>query len=124
MRDAVRHAWVGAAATELAVPRGVDLLVGRLRRVLQQAGGLHDLAGLTEATLRHVDLAPGHLQRMFAGGVESFDRGNRRVLEVRHRQLAGAGRLSADVHGAGTALRYAATVLRAGQRKIVAQVPE
>ena len=53
-----------------------------LRR--QQGRGLHDLAGLAVAALRHADVAPGDLHGMLALGVQALDRGHRLAGDVRH----------------------------------------
>ena len=62
------------------------------RQVLEQRHRFHDLAGLTEATLRHIQSPAGHLCRMFAGRVEPLDRDDRFPLERRHAPLTGARR--------------------------------
>ena len=41
---------------------------------LQQRSCLHDLAGLTVAALRHLQVDPRLLQRMLSLGIEPFDR--------------------------------------------------
>ena len=84
MRDVRR------AAAEVARHRPVDVGVGRMRILLEQRGGGHDLAGLAITALRHVELAPGLLQRMLAGGIEALDRRDRRAADARDRRLARA----------------------------------
>ena len=59
-------ALVAAAAADIAGHGAGDFLIRRMRRLLQQRGGLHDLSGLAIAALRHVQFAPGLLHRMVA----------------------------------------------------------
>ena len=92
--------------------------------VRKQARGLHDLPRLAVAALGRIDRAPGRLQRVFARRVQPLDGDNGRAVERAHARLAGAHRAAADVHGAGAALGDAAAVLGAGERELVAQVPE
>ena len=56
--DGGANARVGAAAAEVAAHRGVDVVVGRLRGLRQQRAGLHQLARLAVAALRHRELVP------------------------------------------------------------------
>src|SRR5258708_7193164 len=53
-------ALIGSAPTDIG-HRFVNVPVGRLRGLLEQRGGGHDLAGLAIAALRHVDRRPGLL---------------------------------------------------------------
>ena len=52
-----------ATAANIPVHRFVDIGVGGMRLFFQQRGGLHDLAGLAVAALRHIEIAPRNLQR-------------------------------------------------------------
>src|ERR1700745_4010018 len=47
-------AHVGSAAAQIAAHRFIDLSVGRLLRFVKERRGVHDLSGLTVATLRDV----------------------------------------------------------------------
>src|SRR5688500_11573870 len=67
------NALVAAATAEIARHRVGDLLVGRRGLLLEQCRGLHDLAGLAVAALRHADIAPGHLHGMIAVRIEALD---------------------------------------------------
>src|SRR5208337_4139796 len=60
--DRGADARIGAAATDVAAHRRVDILVGGIRGRRHERGGRHDLARLTIAALRHVELNPGCLQ--------------------------------------------------------------
>ena len=116
-------ALIGAAATDVG-HRLVDVLVGRLRRLLEQRRRCHDLAGLAVAALRHVDREPSLLHRVRAVGREALD-GDDRVgrLHVADADRARALHLAVDVHGAGAALRDAAAVFRAGETDLLADHP-
>src|SRR6476646_8527170 len=74
--DGFVNADIGAAATEIAGHPGTDLVVARLRRLCQQRGGGHDLAGLAVAALLDVDVLPGDLHRMTAVSRQTLDRGH------------------------------------------------
>src|SRR5437016_1214230 len=74
--NGLTHLLEGSAPTEVGDPR-VDLVVARLRRVLQEGGHRHDHARLAVATLRDLLVEPGllHLvQKPDAGG--AFDGGD------------------------------------------------
>src|SRR3954471_8114529 len=89
----------------------VDVLVGRLRLLLEKGCDRHDHAALAIAALRHVVGHPGllHLvQRAVAG--ESFDRGDLLADGFADRDAAGAHRNPVDMHGAGAALCNAASI--------------
>src|SRR6185503_11417021 len=115
---------IGAAPADVG-HRVVDVLVGRLRLLRQERGRCHDLPGLAVPALRHVDGRPRFLDRVRAIGRQAFDRdylvGG---LHVAHRQGAGAHDLAVEVHGAGAALRDAASVLGARQPDLLADHPE
>jgi len=122
--DGVLDALVTAAPADVARHRLAYLVVRRFRIFVQERSGLHDLAGLAEAALRHVDLAPGLLHRMIAGRVQALDGRDRPSGHVGNRGDAGADSLLVDHHSAGTAQRLAATVLGARQSHLVTEKPE
>src|SRR6186997_424606 len=98
----------------------VDVLVGRLRLLLEKGCDRHDHAALAIAALRHVVGHPGllHLvQRAIAG--EPLDRGDLLAGSFAHRDAAGAHRDPVDMHGAGTALCDAASVFGSGQSDVL-----
>ena len=90
----------------------------------EQRRGLHDLASLAVAALRDVDLAPGLLHRMIAGGMKAFDGGDLAADHIGNRGDAGADRLLVDHDGACAAERLAAAEFGAGQADFIAQKPE
>ena len=81
--DGAHDARIGAAAADVAVHVGDDLLARRLLVLRQQLGRLHDLAGLAVAALRHLLGDPGLLQRMAAGRRQALDGGDLLALDLR-----------------------------------------
>ena len=69
-------ALVAAAPAQVAGHCVGDVLVGRSGLLFQESRGLHDLAGLAVAALRHTKIAPRDLHRMLALRVEPFDGDN------------------------------------------------
>src|SRR6185369_3933596 len=116
-------ALVGPASADIG-HRIVDVLVGRVRVLLQQRSGSHDLSRLAIAALGYVERRPGVLHRMRAGGRQALD-GDDPVgcLHASNRDDAGAHDLAVEVHGAGAALGDAATVLRAREADLLANDP-
>src|SRR5579863_760249 len=112
-------ALVATAAADVAVHGIIDLLVGRRRGLRQQSRRLHDLAGLAIAALRHTDIAPSYLNRMFAFGIETFDGDHRLACHFRHCYAAGPDRLTVHMDCAGAAERDATTEFGSGQAKLV-----
>src|SRR6185295_7609741 len=103
----------------------VDVLVGRLRLLLQKGCDRHDHAALAIAALRHIIVHPGllHLvQRAIAG--EPLDRGDLLADGLADRDAAGAHRYPIDMDGAGAALCNAASVFGAGQPDVLADCPK
>src|SRR4051795_4102761 len=111
-------ALIGPAAADVG-HRLIDVGVSRLGLFLEQRGSGHDLTGLAVAALRHVDRGPGLLHRMRGVRRETLD-GDDLVgrLDAADRDRARAHHFAVDVHRAGAALGYAATVFRAGQADV------
>src|SRR6516225_969875 len=86
--DCAANPLICAAAADVAKHCVVDIRVRGMRRLCQQRRCLHDLPGLAIATLRHVERAPGDLNRVIPVGMEPFDGGNRLAARVGHRRLA------------------------------------
>src|SRR3979411_2124424 len=107
--NGLRDALVAAAAAEIAGHRIGDVLVARRGFLLEQGRGLHDLAGLAVAALRHAEIAPRDLDRVRALRVEPFDGHDLLAADVGHRDAAGAHGLAIEMHRAGAAERDAAT---------------
>src|SRR5215831_9007557 len=112
-------ALITTAATQIARHRGVDLRIAGRRLALEQGRGLHDLAGLAVAALRHVQGSPGDLRRVLALGVETFDRDHRLARHVGHHDSASADCLSLKMDRTRAAKTKAATKLRSGKAKLV-----
>src|SRR4051812_27689013 len=122
--DCVLDALVAAAAADVARHRLADLVVRGFRIVHQKRSRLHDLAGLAEAALGNVDLAPGLLDRVIAVRMQSLDRGDLASGDVVDRRDAGAHGFLVDDDGAGAAQGLATAEFGAGQPGLVAQEPE
>ena len=120
----VFDALVAATAADVAGHGLADLVARGFWIVHQQRRRLHDLAGLAEAALRDVELAPGLLYRVIAGRVQPFDGGDVAAGGVGNRGDAGAHRLLVDDDGAGAAQRLAAAEFGAGQPDLVADEPD
>jgi hypothetical protein len=122
--DGGANALIGAAAANVAKHGVVDVGVRGMRRLLQKRRGLHDLAGLTIAALRHVQRAPSLLKRMIAFSVEALDGGDRLAVGVADRRLARSDGFAVEMDGAGAACRDPATEFCAGKAEVIAKVPE
>ena len=115
---------IGAAATDVAVHVGDDLIPRRLRILGEQRRRLHDLPGLTVAALRDLLGDPRLLQRVRARRRQAFDRGHAPAGDIGYLNAARAGGLAVEVHRAGTALRDAAPEFRAGQLELLTDDPK
>src|ERR1700721_2059285 len=109
------HLLEGAATADVG-DGIVDVLVGRLRLVLEQRRHRHDHPALAVATLGNVVIDPG-LLHLVQGAVtgEAFDRGDLLTDGVADLDATGAYCLAVDMDGTGPALRDAAAVFGAGQ---------
>src|SRR5271167_539662 len=122
--DSLAHLLEGAAAADIGNGL-VDVLVGRLRLLLQKGRHRHDHAALAITALGDVVIDPG-LLHLVQGAVacESFDRGDLLADSLADRDPAGPRRDTVDMDGAGAALCNAATVFRAGEADILPDSPE
>src|SRR5262249_51517859 len=68
--DRLADADIGHAPAQVAAHDGVDVLVARVGKILEQCCGLHDLPGRALPALRYLGLNPGFLQWMLIIGVE------------------------------------------------------
>jgi hypothetical protein len=57
---------VGPATADIATHRGIDFVIRRIRRSLQQCNSAHDLPGLAVAALRDIEFTPRNLHRVTA----------------------------------------------------------
>src|SRR5450631_4380471 len=122
--DRLAHLLEGAATADIGDGL-VDVLVGRLRLVLEQGRHRHDHAALAIAALRHVVGDPG-LLHLVQGAVrrQAFNGGDLLAGGFADQYAAGAHRHAIDMDGAGAALCNAATVFGAGQADIFPDCPQ
>src|SRR5258708_4658895 len=121
--DCLAHLLEGAAAADIG-DGFVDVLVGRLRLLLEKRSHRHDHSGLAISALRNVVVDPGLLdfvQRAVGG--QTFDRGDLFAAGFADQYATGAHRNDVDMDRAGPALCYAATVFGAGQADIFPDRP-
>src|SRR5688572_13011693 len=131
--DRLGDARIRAAAAEVGVHVGLDLVLGRPLHLVQELGRLDHHPVLAVAALRHLLLDPGLLDGMEVVGLRRGARlgppEGRQALERRDRALADSGdgcdaraNLLAVVQDrAGTALRETAAEARAVQAELVPQ---
>src|SRR5580704_9150191 len=101
--DRLANTRVGSATTEVPTHRSIDFRIARVRCMLQQGGGRHDLACLAVAALRHVDRLPGHLYRMQAIRGKPLNGCDRLTTDAAHRRHAGADGVASNDHSASPA---------------------
>ena len=123
--DGGPDAEVRPAAAQVPAHRFVDVGVGRVRVLVEQGHGLHDLAGLAVPALGHVVVDPGLLdgvQLVTLG--ETIDGRDVLALDGAHGRDARPLGYTVDVAGAGAAEAQAAAVLQALDVHPVTQDPE
>src|SRR5215472_15858828 len=108
-------ALVAAATADVAAHCVVDFTLRRVLVRRQQRRGLHDLAGLAIAALRHVECPPSLLHRVIALGVEPFDGRHRAAIDIADSGNASAGSLTVDMDCTGAAQRNTAAKFRSGE---------
>src|SRR3954451_25435392 len=114
----------GAAAADIG-DGFVDVLVGRLRLLLEQGRDRHGHAALAIAALRNVLGDPGLLDLVqCAIRRQPLDGGDLLADGFRDQHAAGARRDAVDVDGAGATLCNAATIFGAGQAGIFPDRPQ
>src|SRR6185369_17055073 len=99
--DRGANALIRPAAADVAVHRLIDVVVARTLGLFQQRRGLHDLASLAIAALRHVGGAPRLLHRMIALRIEALDRRHRAAIDIAHGGDARAYRVAVEMNRAG-----------------------
>src|ERR1700746_1056993 len=118
------HLLEGAAAADIG-GGFVDVVVGRLRLVLEQGCHRHDHSALTVSALRDVVGDPGLLDLVQGAVVrQALDGGDLLAGSVTHGHAAGTHRHAIDMDRTGPALCNAATVFRAGQAGIFPNCPK
>src|ERR1700732_2987098 len=122
--DCLAHLLEGAAAANIG-DGFVDVLVGRLRLLLEERRHRHDHPALAIAALRNVVGDPG-LLHLVQGAVtrQPLDGGDLLANGFADHHPAGAHRDAVDVDGTGPALCNAATVFGARQANILPNRPK
>src|ERR1700722_7191800 len=115
--DGCDDAPVGSAAADVAVHVVHNLVAAGVRSLGQQRHTGDDHAGGTVAALHGVLFKECVLEGM----VDAFDGGDLFGGGSAHGCNAGTDRLSVEQDGACAALAFAASILGAGQRKMVAE---
>src|ERR1700692_950977 len=113
--DGAKDARIGAATADIAVHMANDVVTARILVGRKQRRGLHDLAGLAIAALRHLQVEPGLFQRMVAVWRHTLEGGDVLARHHRDRRLARADRFAVEMHRAGAAHASAAAIFRAGE---------
>src|SRR5258707_10472783 len=122
--DCLAHLLEGAAAADIG-DGFVDVLVGRLRLLLEKRRHRHDHSGLAISALRNVVVDPGLLDFVQgAVGGQPFDRGDLFAAGFADQYATGAHRNAIDMDRASSTLRNAATVFGAGQADIFPDRPK
>src|ERR1700682_4197648 len=121
--DCLAHLLEGAAAANIG-DGFVDVLVGRLRLLLEKRRHRHDHAGLAISALRNVVVDPGflHLVQCAIGG-QSLNGGDLLATGFADKYAAREHPHALNVDGAGPALCNAATIFGAGQADIFPDHP-
>src|SRR5271163_2713641 len=122
--DGGADALIGATSTDVAVHDAIYIGIRGMRRLFQERRGLHDLAGLTIAALRHIQRAPSLLERVIAFRIEAFDGGDSLAVDVADRRNAGSYGFAVDVDGAGAARGHPAAKFRSREPEDVSEIPE
>src|SRR5271169_4002261 len=122
--DRLAHLLEGAAAADIG-DGFVDVLVGRLRLLLEKGCHRHDHAALAVPALWNVVGDPG-LLNLVQGAVtgQPFDGGDLLADGLADQYAAGAHRDAVNMDGARAALCNAATVFGACQTDILPNRPE
>src|SRR5262245_19750465 len=119
-RDRAADPGIGAAATDGARERGVDVGVAWARVVAEEGGRREDHPGLAVAALGHVFLEPGALEGMAEVRRQALDRDDGMGPDLRDGELARADGASIQMNGARSADAGAASELGAGEGQVVA----
>src|SRR5712671_5576528 len=122
--DRLAHLLEGATPADVGDGL-VNILIGRLRLLLEQCGDRHDHSALAIAALRDVIIDPGllHLvQRALRR--QPLDGGDLLAGGLADQHAAGSHRDAVDMNGAGAALCNAATVFGAGQAGVFPDRPQ
>src|ERR1041385_3599485 len=123
--DGGPDAEVRTAPAQVSAHRLVDVSVSRVRVLVEERHGLHDLASLAVATLRHVVVDPGLLHRVQRAALgQTVDGRDFLALDGAHGRDAHAVSHAVDVARASAAEAHATAVLQAVDVKAVTKNPE
>ena len=113
---------VVAAAAQMSLHAGLDIVLGRMRILAEQADDAHDHAGRAETALRGALGQEGLLHGMqLAPFGESFDGQDFQLVRISYGRDARSHGFAVQQDGAGAALTFPAAVLRAGQFQFLPQ---
>ncbi len=113
---------MGAAPAKIAGQSLLDLRIGGFGSFIEQCLGRHDHAVDAVAALRGLLIDEGLLNLVqFLGRAQTFQRGDRLILDCADRRDTGANGVAVHNHRASAALRHAAAELRAVEFQVVAQ---
>jgi hypothetical protein len=113
---------IAGAAAEIAGQTALDLVVCRVRLLIQQCARRHDHAGNAKAALHRAFVNEGLLHRIKpAGAFEPFNRDNLVPVGLAGQNQTGVHRAAVEQNRARAALAFATAFLGAGQAAVVAQ---
>src|SRR5215471_21577202 len=95
--DGVADADIGHATAKVTGHDGINVLIGRGRKVVDERRRLHDLARLAVTALRNLKVGPRLLHWMPALGIEALDGGDLGAGDAGKRRYARARGSAADV---------------------------
>ena len=114
---------VAGAPAQVALEPAADLVLGRLRVVVEQVDRLHDHARRAVAALEGVTLVEGGLHRVQLAVLgEPLDGGDLLAVRLDREHVAGLHAAAAQVHGAGAAVAGVAADHGPGLAEPFAQV--
>src|ERR1700741_3787399 len=122
--DGRPNAPIRHATAEIPAHDRADVLVTRIRIVLEEGRCLHDLPRLAIAALRNLQFDPGLLQRMLSAWIQPFDGRDLSARDGADRRDAGADRPALEVHGACATHADPASKLRAFEADDVTDHPQ
>src|SRR3954469_8156888 len=120
--DGLDDVHVARAAAQIAADPLADLVLARLRVLVEQPGRLHDHPGRTEAALEAVLIPEGLLERVEVGAVRhTFDGLDLMPVRLDGEHRAGLGTDAVEMDRARAAVARVAADVRPGQPEDIAQ---
>src|SRR5258708_18914455 len=117
-------ARISAATAEVATHGIIDVGIAGLRYFVEQSECRHQLPALAISTLNDVDFGPRPAQCVDLRAADALDGHDLAPLHGLDRRYARTHRFAVQVHGAGAAQRFAATILGPHELQLAAQHPE